>query len=176
MSRAPWYQPFRPPHIERRDLGRRAVRRVACECAGKCGDRISRPKAAAESSTAPHSGSLPSPPTRSASVTAAVTARTSWRYARACEPGPPGRQDRSDQRSHRPALPVRPRNRGRMNYHINIPLTMLNHDSDDAIAAEWNATIERERRDLDTALGYSLSCVEDSLRALLSLIVPKTRS
>ncbi|MFK4091116.1 hypothetical protein ACI2LF_43825 [Kribbella sp. NPDC020789] len=57
-----------------------------------------------------------------------------------------------------------------MNHHIDVPITMLHHDSDDAIAAEWDAGLQRERRDLDTALGYSLACVEDSLRALLSLI------
>ncbi|MGW7684864.1 hypothetical protein ACWGID_29260 [Kribbella sp. NPDC054772] len=60
-----------------------------------------------------------------------------------------------------------------MTSHITIPLTMLTHDdpeTDAAIAAEWDAQIERERRDLETALGYSVSCVDDSLRALLGLI------
>ena len=65
-----------------------------------------------------------------------------------------------------------------MTSHIHIPYTMLSHptrpyveaDSDEAIAAEWDAAIQRERRDLETALGYSISCTDDSLRALLSLI------
>ncbi|TDW65617.1 hypothetical protein [Kribbella pratensis] len=60
-----------------------------------------------------------------------------------------------------------------MTSQINVPLTMLTHDDNDtdaAIAAEWDAQVERERRDLETALGYSISCVDDSLRALLGLI------
>jgi len=57
-----------------------------------------------------------------------------------------------------------------MTSQINIPLTMMNRDDDAVIAAEWDAQIERERRDLETALGYSVSCVDDSLRAVLDLI------
>ncbi|MFK4091117.1 hypothetical protein ACI2LF_43830 [Kribbella sp. NPDC020789] len=38
MSRAPWYQPFTPPHIEAR-IWEDAMNKAAwqCECAGQCG-------------------------------------------------------------------------------------------------------------------------------------------
>ncbi|MFG1909027.1 hypothetical protein [Kribbella sp. NPDC048928] len=57
-----------------------------------------------------------------------------------------------------------------MTIHINIPPTMLVPDHYAPVAAEWDAQVQRERRNLETALGYSVSCLDDSLRALLNLI------